>query len=287
MQTIITFGAAFDLHIQDKVMNNLSPDTIHNARQICDWLLKKYETTQVNPAPFKAALLQFRERDIKPSTLSLYYRTLANFAKFCAAEGYCDPVNIPSLPEPAPTIAHLTPQQVSVILSSFDLSKFTGLRNNAIVRLLFDSGIRRGELLGIDIDNIFWPRNMFKIYGKGRREDFAHMCVNTKRHLWNYEKQARPRRNSAAFFITHGGERLTKNGLRMVFQRLPQFDGIRLSPHTLRHSFAVNSLLAGMDVMSLSQIMRHKSLDMTRRYAQLGSGERQSQHAKFTPGRKV
>jgi len=283
----ITFNAAFDLYIQDKQLHDLSPGTIQNARDVCRWLLAQYGDQDVSPDLFKAALVEFRHRDVKASTLSMYYRTLAKFAKFCASEGYVEPVNIPALPEPAPAVVHLTPAQVSIILSSFDVEKFTGLRNNAIVRLLFDSGIRRGELLGIDEDDILWGRNMIKISRKGGNDGFAHMCVNTKRHLWNYEKQARPRRNGAAFFISNHGQRLTKNGLRMVFKRLPQFEGVKLTPHTMRHSFAVNALLNGMDQISLSQILGHTTLDMTHRYGQLAPGERQTQHAKFSPGKKV
>ena len=97
MQTQITFAAAYDLHIQDKQMHNLSPETIQNSIRVCAWLLKTYATTIITPGPFKAALLQFRGRGVKPSTLSFYYRTLANFAKFCTAEGYCGPVDIPHL----------------------------------------------------------------------------------------------------------------------------------------------------------------------------------------------
>lgn len=283
----ITFAAAFGLYIQEKQLFNLTPGTIQNAHTICAWLLDAHGGDIVAPDPFKAALVEFRGRGVKPSTLSLYYRTLAKFAKFCADAGYMAPVDIPALPEPAPTVTHLTPAQVSIILSSFNLAKFNGLRNNAIVRLLFDSGIRRGELLGIDEDDVLWGRNMIKIHRKGGRDGFAHMCATTKQHLWQYEKQARPRRNGAGFFISNLGKRLTTNGLRMVFKRLPQFDGVKLTPHTLRHSFAVNALLAGMDQISLSHILGHTSLDMTRRYIQLAPGERQNQHAKFTPGKKI
>jgi site-specific recombinase XerD len=283
----ITIAAAFDLYVQEKEMYNLASGTIQNAHTICAWLLDEHGADVVGPDPFKAALVEFRGRGVKPSTLSFYYRTLAKFAKFCNDAGYTDPIKIPALPEPAPAVAHLTPPQVSVVLASFNLGKFNGLRNNAIIRLLFDSGIRRGELLGINEDDVLWGRNMIKIHRKGGRDGFAHMCAATKRHLWNYEKQARPRRNGAGLFISNGGKRLTPNGLRMVFKRLPQFDGVKLTPHTLRHSFAVNALLAGMDQISLSHILGHTSLDMTRRYVQLAPGERQNQHAKFTPGKKV
>ena len=287
MQMQITFNAAFDLFIQDKQLHDLSPGTIQNALICCKWLLDHHGDHNISHEPFKAALMEFRHRGVKPSTLSFYYRTLAKFAKFCACEGYIEPLNIPALPEPAPAVVHLTIPQVQTILSSFDLEKFTGLRNNAIVRLLFDSGIRRGELLGIDEDDILWGNNMIKITRKGGKDGFAHMCVNTKRHLWNYEKQARPRRNGSAFFISKLGKRLTTNGLRMVFKRLPQFEGVKLTPHVMRHSFAVNALLNGMDQITLSQLLGHTTLDMTRRYGQLAPGERQSQHAKFSPGKRI
>lgn len=287
MQMQITFNAAFDLYIQDKQLNNLNAGTIKNANDVCRWLLKNYGHDMVSPEPFKKALVEFQGRGVKASTLSMYYRTLAKFAKFCAAEGYTEAVTIPTLKEPVPRITHLTPAQVSIILSSFDMEKFNGLRNNAIIRLLFDSGIRRGELLAIDDEDVLWGQNMIQIRRKGGNEAFAHMSVNTKRHLWNYEKQARPRRKGAAFFISKFGHRLTTNGLRMVFQRLPQFEGVKLTPHIMRHSFAVNALLNGMDEITLSLLMGHTTLEMTRRYSQLAPTERASQHAKFSPGRNL
>lgn len=287
MQTEITINAAFELYIEEKKLQNLAEGTIQNARDKCKWLLANYGNEQVRPEYFKKALVEFQNRDLKASTLSMYYRTLAKFAKFCVAENYCDEIKIPALPEPAPAVVHLTTDHVKKILDSFNLSSFTGLRNNAIIRLMFDSGIRSGEMLAINEDDILWAQNMIQVTRKGNKPGFVHFCPTTKRHLWQYEKQARPRRRDPAFFIGKHNYRLTKHGLKMIFKRVPQFEGIKLSPHTMRHSFAVNALMNGMDQITLSQLLGHTTLDMTRRYAQLAPGERAQLHKRFTPGRNI
>lgn len=287
MQIEITFNDAFELYIEEKRLHNLNEGTIRNAKMVNKWLLDNFGDCQVSPDLFKKALVQFQDRNVKASTLSMYYRTVAKFAMFCGDAKYMEPMKIPTLKEPAPAVVHLTTKQVKIIVDSFNLSSFTGLRNNAIIRLMFDSGIRRGEMLAINEDDVMWGQNMIRVVRKGNREGFVHFGAGTKRHMWEYEKQARPRRRDMAFFINKQNYRLGKDGLKMVFKRCPQFEGVKLTPHILRHSFAVNALLNGMDQISLSQLMGHTTLDMTRRYGQLAPGERAQQHKRYSPGRNI
>lgn len=272
-------ATAFLTFIEDAELSGRASGTIQNYRDVLSWLTTN--RTEINQDAFTDAIKDFHARPIQQSTMSMYCRTLKRFARFCYECGYCDEIKVPTVKEPAPPIKPLTTDQVRSILLKVRGTDFLAHRDRAIIRTLFDTGVRRSELLGMKVDDFDWKAYKVHIVGKGNRPDVVYFCSRTRQALWDYELRARDRRIGAAFWVNRSGVAMSKTALRRMCRNL----GIH--PHLLRHSFAVEYLKRGGDELSLKTLLRHTTLEMTARYAQLSDTDRQMLHRRHTPGQDI
>jgi len=123
--------------------------------------------------------------------------------------------------------------------------------------------------------------------GKGGKERIVPFGASAEKALLRYLLRFRPgpfNPTIRCFFLTQDGKPVTRNCMKMVFQRIARKSGVnRLHPHLCRHTFATNYLLNGGDVFSLQQILGHTTLEMVRRYVTLASTHVTVQHRKFSP----
>ncbi|MBT5830793.1 MAG: tyrosine-type recombinase/integrase [Candidatus Latescibacteria bacterium] len=177
--------------------------------------------------------------------------------------------------QPQSDIRPMTPVQIRQVIGYFDGDTFLGLRNQTIVRLMFTMGLRVGEVSRLRVTDIdLGDRAMF-IQGKGDKNIWVPIPKKTGKHLWHYMIQRELRKNAMVdnLFLGRAGRWLSPDAIKHIFQgpaRHFKFPGIRMSPHTLRHSYAVAFLeLGGGNVFELQQLLRHNDLEMTRRYVML------------------
>lgn len=166
---------------------------------------------------------------------------------------------------------------------------FAGVRDTAILMVLFDCGLRASELCGLTVHDISWGDQTLLVLGKGDKERSVPFGQATKRALTQYLAR-RGELEADAFFVTCYGDPMTRFRLaEMVVQRCKKagVQGLRCSPHTFRHTFAVSYLRAGGDVFSLQKILGHSDLTMTRRYAELSQTDVQDKHRMFSPGDRL
>ena len=234
-----------------------------------------------------------QQRDVSPTTRHTYYRGIKTFLRFLHSEGFVhQSIRLPRIRCPQTTVRPLTSDQMRKCLRSFDTSKFTGLRNKIAFLLLLDCGLRLSELLGIKLTEINLDEGFVLAHGKGRRDRWVPFGRTTRKLLWSYLKRrhkvAGP--EESAVFVTRGGTELTARGLQMVFKRLARklnLDGTRISPHTLRHTFALSYIENGGDPFSLQRILGHCSQAMTSRYVNMAKSNVKAQHSKFSPGDRL
>ena len=238
----------------------------------------------------KTYLLELQERGTSPNTRQTYLRGIKTFVRFLHHEGYIEtPVDIPKLKVPQVIIRPLSIQQMRMVLHSFDEKTFTGLRNQTLLRLLFDSGLRLMEVSDIELDDLNLEEGFVLIRGKGQKERWVPFGKETSKALWRYFKQRERfvRDGNPALFIKRDGDRLDARGVQMVFKRLRKkinLKGVRLSPHTARHSFALAYIENGGDPFSLQRILGHTTQTMTSRYINMAKRSVKAQHEKFSIG---
>jgi integrase/recombinase XerC len=145
-------------------------------------------------------------------------------------------------------------------------------RANALLELLYATGIRCSELVGLDLADVDLTERMIRVLGKGRKERVVPFGARARDAILDYlpaRLKLRPR--TEAVFLNARGGRLTQRSVqRMVAARLKKMAlAKRASPHTLRHSFATHLLQRGADLRSIQELLGHASLSTTQRYTHL------------------
>ncbi|WP_376797143.1 tyrosine-type recombinase/integrase [Thermogemmatispora sp.] len=176
------------------------------------------------------------------------------------------------------------------------LAERAAVRNQSILWVLYDTGIRVSELISLCLERVDRRRGVITVLGKGSKEREVALGRNCQRYLYYYLDKHRPSEEELAewgsagenhVFLSETRLPLTKDGVEMLFKRLKQRSGItgkRVSPHVLRHTFAVNYLMNGGDIFSLQQILGHEDISTVRHYMHLTSAMVESQKRKYSPG---
>jgi site-specific recombinase XerD len=169
-------------------------------------------------------------------------------------------------------------------------------RNRAILWLLYDTGIRLSELLGLKLADFDRKHGMLIVKGKGSKERRVALGHNCLRNLLYYLDRHRPDEEELAawgnadeehIFLSETRLPLTKNGLTMLFKRIKERAGItdkRISPHIFRHSFAIRYLVLGNDPFSLQELLGHEDMTTVKNYMHMNDETIQSQKRKYSPG---
>ncbi len=161
-----------------------------------------------------------------------------------------------------------------------------GQRDHALMLLLLDSGLRISEALSLRVDDVNWNEAVLTVIGKGGKERQVPFGAKVKRELWRYASKRGQIPGQDFLFVNRTGERLAVRQLQANLRRYAekaQVKGVRVSPHTLRHTFAKMWILNGGDPFSLQKILGHTTMDMVRRYVDLASGDVAAQHRRFSP----
>jgi site-specific recombinase XerD len=188
--------------------------------------------------------------------------------------------------EPKRLIAALTPDQVTALLAQPDRGLFVGLRDFCFILTLLDTGIRLSEGLDLQLERVDLEDGLARVIGKGDKErDVGFSArLNAELRIYAIKREAAMAPKAVQRRVRRYGEQA---GIR----------GVRVSPHTLRHTYALNFVRAGGDPFTLQKVLGHTSLATTRRYCELASGDvlrRQRELSplhtmgiKVQPGRRV
>lgn len=221
--------------------------------------------------------------------LAVIYRFFRYLREERQVRGRNPAKGVEKLKTPKIVIQTFSMEQIAAILEQCGWD-FYGHRDWAVIALLLDTGMRASELCNIKLDDINWDDRLIRVVGKGNKERMVPFCTKMKTGLKRYLK-VRQSPDTDMFFVNHFGQPLNRYRLaELIRRRCKQagVKGVRPSPHTMRHTFAVYWLRNGGDTFSLQRILGHVSLEMTERYCQtLSCEDAARKHEDFSPADKV
>ena len=216
--------------------------------------------------------MEFLHERYAPSTIGRKLGCVRSFFRFGVREGWvtgnpAKDLDIPRRDETLPKV--LTENESETLIESVKAP-----RDRALLEVLYGGGLRVSEAVGANIEDL--GEDHIRVFGKGGRERICPLGRPAMEALRAYLTD----RKSGAIFLNYKGTRLTARSARRIVEKC----GLEnVTPHTLRHSYATNMLDRGIDIRSLQELLGHKSIHSTQRYAQVSNTHKQEVYRKFHP----
>jgi integrase/recombinase XerD len=215
------------------------------------------------------------ERPYRASSVARALSSVRSFHRFLLREGVLDrdpaaSISQPKLPRSLPR--PLSVDDVTRLLETPDPSSPAGMRDRAILEMLYGAGLRISELVGLDVDDVDLEQGSVRVLGKGGKEREVPLGRIGREAVSSYLTRARPgfvsRGSRGAMFLNHRGGRLTRQSCARLLAAHVEAAGIerRVTLHTLRHSFATHLLEGGADVRVVQELLGHASVATTQIY---------------------
>jgi integrase/recombinase XerC len=232
---------------------------------------------RVDNLTIRAYLAHLARKKLSRSSTARHLSALRSFFKFLMREGTVDAnpartVATPKREKHLPAVMQ-TPE-VSLLFEQADVTTPLGRRDLAFLELMYGSGLRISELVGIDVDDIELRARLVKVHGKGSKErivPFGSKAEAAVRAYLAARQDLIGDKEEEALFVNYRGERITTRSVRRLFDSYVRKASLRagISPHTLRHSFATHLLNAGADLRGIQELLGHASLSTTQKYTHL------------------
>ena len=218
-------------------------------------------------------------------------RAVRSFSTWAFEEEYLEEnvmrwLKFPQLPNTNPET--FSEEEIQRVLKASLNETDEKLRNYAILMLFLDTGIRLDELVNLKLSKIDFGIGEMAVFGKGSKERKVPIGTQAKKALMDYVTIQRPEpvnpQHEDQVFLNADGYSITYDAVEKVFQRVKKVAGVaKFHPHAWRHTFSVRILMNGGDAFSLQKILGHTTLEMTRRYVNLASGDVKEKHRWFSP----
>ena len=188
----------------------------------------------------------------------------------------------------------LTVEEIDKILSSIKLTSKTGIRNLAILELLYSCGLRVSELTNLKISDLFFKESIIKVTGKGNKERFVPISNQAQLYINNYIDDIRgfkkiKKNFEDTLFLNERGSNLSRVMIFIILKKLSSLANInkKIGPHTLRHSFATHLIENGADLITIQNMLGHESITTTERYLHVNKKHLLDSMIKFHPRTKM
>ena len=203
---------------------------------------------------------------------------IKSFFNYLIFEGYIKDSPISNIESPKqekklPKV--LTEEEIKKLINSIDLNHDFGQRNKTIIEILYGTGIRVSELINLKLSNIFFKENIIKVIGKGNKERFVPLgeiaSNELKIYINNRNRLKIDSKSSDILFLNRYGRGLTRSMIFKIISDASKRIGLdkKISPHTLRHSFATHLIKNGADLRTIQLILGHESITTTEIYTHL------------------
>jgi integrase/recombinase XerD len=289
---------AFDDYL--KVEKGLSANSLLSYQQD----LKKYvsylenrgisEPLKITPKDISEFLFSLRNR-VSIITIARILSTIKSFHKFLVREKITanDPANFletPKVEKKIPSFLNL--EEIQKILKVPNLKNCQGIRDRAILELMYATGLRVSEVSYLRNSDINLDLGFIKCKGKGSKERIVPLGKIAQHFLQRYIQESRPKLLGKGvnqyLFLAQGARRLSRQSIWKMIKKAVKIAAIRkkVTPHTLRHSFATHLLERGADLRSVQEMLGHSSIITTQIYTHINQTRLKEIHSKFHPRAK-
>lgn len=226
----------------------------------------KEKTSKFDHSFIRKYLNELYDKDYASKTICRHISSLRSYFKYLINEEYIK--DNPMLLIGNPKVSQKLPQylnynELETLLELPDRSTFLGLRNALILELLYSTGVRVSELVNIKLSDIDLNNNRITVLGKGNKERIVLFGNKANKLIIEYLNKRD--NNSEYLFINKNGTVLTDRGVRYIIDMIVKKSALKLkiSPHTLRHTFATHLLNEGAELRSVQELLGHESIATT------------------------
>jgi len=285
------------LWLEDGLSRNTLQSYRNDLQLFADWLSKQSQKNRESLIDATHSdLLEFlasRVSDkVKASTTSRELSSMKRFYRYLLRQGKIS--TDPSLNIETPKLLRnlpesLTEAEVELLLNAPDLNTSLGLRDRAMLEVLYASGLRVSELINLKYSQVSQDMGVVRVMGKGRKERLTPLGEESLDWLSRYTRQSRPLLLQGivtdTVFVTSRGGAMTRQAFWYLIKRHAQTVGIKkhLSPHTLRHAFATHLLNHGADLRVVQLLLGHADISTTQIYTHIASERLKLLHSKHHP----
>jgi len=258
------------------------------------WLDQQAGTLKEVSSHDVLAYLAFQtEKGIQPRTNARTLSCLKAFYRYCVREKHCDadPTQTLKPPRFVQTIPNtLSEKEVEALLQAPDLNSSMGVRDKALLEVLYGCGLRVSELVSLRLDEINFKQGVVRILGKGDRERLVPLGEEAHHWLTRYVGSARLELADESVsndicFLSNRGKQITRQAFWYRIKHYAKLVGIssKLSPHTLRHAFATHLVNHGADLRIVQTLLGHANISTTQIYTHVANERLKALHAKHHP----
>tara|TARA_R110002072_G_scaffold185803_1_gene342713 strand:- start:624 stop:1529 length:906 start_codon:yes stop_codon:yes gene_type:complete len=278
-------NAIRDYQLYLKIERGLSQNTIESYSRDLDKLILFLQENDIKETPIsidKTIVQQFiyeLAKKVNPRSQARIISGLRSFFDYLVFEDYretnpTDLLETPKIGRKLPDT--LSEEEINELISAVDLSHSQGERNRTILETMYSCGLRVSELVTLKISDLFFEEGFIKVTGKGDKERFVPIHYNAQKYISMYINEIRTHLKPIkgfedTLFLNRRGKGLTR---QMIFTILKEVSvkinlNKKISPHTLRHSFATHLLKNGADLRAIQQMLGHESITTTEVYVHL------------------
>ncbi len=265
-------------------LNFLAEKKIDDFDSVSLDLLGKYIQSLRQPDGDKAALMA--------ATVARKITSLRVFFDFLEEKGIVErneatKIDAPKIERKLPSV--LTVEEITKIIESVDADKPPGIRDRAMIEILYGAGLRISELLNLKLGEVLLDSNFVRIIGKGDKERIVPIGDHAVKAVRRYLKASRPfilkKKSSDYLFLNQRGSRMSRMGFWKILNRYVRKSRIkkRITPHTFRHSFATHLLEGGADLRAVQEMLGHADIKTTQIYTHIDREYLKEVHKTFHP----
>lgn len=268
-----------------KIERGLSDNTIQSYTRDIKKLVRFINEKNISMSPAKIVEETIQQfiyeiaKKVNPRSQARIISGLRSFFDYLVFENYretnpTDLIETPKIGRKLPDT--LSDQEIVKLISSIDLSKSQGERNRTILETMYGCGLRVSEVISLRLSDLFFDEGFIRVVGKGSKERFVPIHNQAQKYIHFYINEIRPhlpidKKYEDTLFLNRRGKGLSRQMIFMLLKNLATKAqiGKKISPHTLRHSFATELLKGGADLRAIQQILGHESITTTEVYVHL------------------
>jgi len=236
-----------------------------------NFLDKNININEITRKDFSSYTKNLAKKEINPSTITRKIASIKGFFKFLSYKREIK--NNPSISIISPKLPKRLPKVLTISEINEILKNEFNTLEIAITELLYSSGIRVSELINLDIKNIDLKQKTIKVFGKGSKERIVPINQKCVENIEKYLKQRKLielKYNSSSFlFLNNKGKKISRQRIYEIIKKQGELINKKISPHTLRHSFATHLLENGADLRVVQELLGHASIVTTQLYTHI------------------